>query len=170
MSLRMLAFLSAVAVMVVGIPVVLARQAQDGLAVAATVEVQEFDRLWRDLGNLQARATGTGEAVFRHSVVTRTGQYLQFDTDQTSRFAEQVDLALTTLKEARLRMQELDLRASKVADKAAATLLRRDGWSQWQQQQRVAADGVLVQLHRTARHHLFAEKRLLWLLRLDHGH
>ena len=168
MSLRMLAFLSAVVVMVVGFPVVLAKQAENGLAAATTVEVQEFDRLWRDLGSLQARATGG--AAFRHSVVTRTGQYLQFATDQAASFAEQVDLALRKLKEARVRMQELDLRASKVADKAAAIRLRRDGWSQWQQEQRMAADRLLVHLHRTARHHLFAEKRLLWLLRLDHGH
>lgn len=170
MNSRLVVLLSAVIVMLVGLPFVLAKQARDGRAVATTAEVQEFDRLWRDFEGLQSKAFETGDTVFKRSVVTRTGQYLKFEGDQEERFSEAVDLALMELKGARIKMQDLVLRASKISEKPAAIRLHRAGWSEWQQEQRLAADRLLASLHSSPRHRLFAEKRLLWLLRLDHQH
>jgi hypothetical protein len=166
MNAPIVVMISAAVVLAIGTPLLVAKRSP---GLATTVEVQECDRLWRDLEALHDEAAELRGARFRREVVDLSVNYLEFDKDQETAFVEVVDVALTQLKDARDRMIEVEQQMSSDPQAPAAVKRRREVWSQCQLAQRSASDLLLAALESTPRHRLFAEKRLLWLLRLEYG-
>lgn len=162
------ALLSAGIVLAIGFPFVLGRHSGER-GLATTVDAQEFDQLWRDLQSLHDGATELAPAEFKARAVRRTADFLELDPDQRLRFVEVVDLALTGLEDARARMERVDL-ATSGAETPESITTRQDAWHRWRAEQRSASDRLMDALESSSpRHWLLAEKRLLWLLRLDYG-
>ena len=163
MSARATTALTAVLVLAIGLPIVFARKSWRSEVVATTVDAQDFDQLWLDLEALQqAKLNG---ADFERRFVARTAKYLQLG--DAAVLVGAVALALGDLEQARSRMERA--LASSNGTAVPTTEVRRKAWGRWQEEQRAASDRLLAALQTTPRHGLLAEKRLLWLLRLDYS-
>jgi len=173
-----LALLSAGIVLVVGVPIMMwNRSAQDTAAVArdeatrlpTTADVQSLDQLWREIDKLQKQAAELGEPEFTTQAVRLTTDFLELDEDDADDFRTTVDAALLELDAARENMRLANVEILSLPEGDEATLLRRDSWARWQEEQRAAADGLLAALSAGPRHRMLAEERLIWLLRLDYS-
>ena len=169
MSWRSTAVLSAAIVLAIGLPIVFSQRAQENTAVATTVDAKDFDQLWLDLQFLQDEAPELDAAEYKRRVVRKTARYLELDSDQELRFAEVVDLELGDLRDARARMEKINLQTTHSSENPLAVIALRNAWRRWQHEQKMASDRLLDALQSTPRHRLLAEKRLLWLLRLDYS-
>jgi hypothetical protein len=160
--------ISAGLVLAIGLPL-LSREQPAPQPVPTTVEVQEVERLWDDLGALQVEAAELGPDQYLRSVVARTAEFLDLDEDAAERFGAGVDEGLRALLSAREAMERAQAETGAQPMSSETIASRREAWSAWQADQDAAADLLLPALEPTARHNLLAEKRLFWLLRLDYG-
>ena len=156
--------LSMTAIVAIGIPFLDHDPELESLAT--TEDAQDIDTLWREIQFLQDRAERFGSEEFQDKFLDATALYLKFDEPSRSRFHEVVDEALEHLRSARTALDKVHQKATHNPEEAIPA--RRKAWSQWQAEQRAASDRLLVAMDESARHDLLAEKRLHWLLRLDH--
>ena len=183
-TIVLLVLASACIVFAIGLPSLLKKQSTPAEyipgEVATTSEIQEFDLMWTELELLQKKSAELGPEQFKQQFLGSTTAYLQLDTKQTEKFLNAVDEGLKRLGQARDRLtttRKPTAKAKGNADKSqsdswsgespAATVARRDAWSQWRDDQRKTSDLLLSVLQSSPRHDLFAERRLLWLLKLD---
>lgn len=160
--------ISAGLVLAIGLPL-LSREQPEPPPIATTVEVQNAERLWHDLGALQAKAAELGPEQYLRSVVASTVDFLGLEEDAAEQFGADVDESLRALHSAREAMERLHAETDAEPLSSESIAARREAWSAWQADQGAAADLLLTALEPTARHNLLAEKRLFWLLRLDYG-
>ena len=150
--------------------------------VATTEEAQEFDLMWTKLESLQKEATKLGPEQYKQLFLGSTTAYLKLDTEQVASFRNVVDEGLQRLEEARDHRTTIEkLRLTRQKDNAMGSLqqdswsgespalvaARRDTWTEWRDDQRETSDLLLSALQQSPRHDLLAERRLLWLLKLD---
>ncbi len=158
---------SAGIVLSIGLPRLLDRHAQ-ATAVATTVDAQDFDQLFQDLAKLQTKAGGLGAVDFKLRAIDRTAEYLDLPPDARIRFAQAVDRALGEIDDARTDLRKANARAIELEAPQQARL-RRENQETWQAEARRASDRLLSVLDPEPRHRLLAEKRLEWLMRVDHS-
>lgn len=132
-----------------------------GSSLPSTEDVQAFDLLWRDLERLHRTAADLGSRNFKLEAVRKTSDYLEYEAPEREDFLERIDSALEVLREERARLEG-------PAEGEAAILRRREQWDRWGVRQKEISD-CLLELRPSSRLQLLAERRLLWLLRLDSG-
>lgn len=181
-----LVLVSAGVVMAIGVPWLLNRHRAPAYyeagKVATTEDIQEFDMMWSDLESLQEQSAQLDPRQYKQKFLERTIAYLRLDPEQTKTFEAVVDQSLERLNLAKDQLAAANKQTIQVKGEAnhspreswsgeepASIAARRDAWSRWSDDQRESSDLLLSALQSTPRHDLLAERRLLWLLKLDFG-
>ncbi len=173
--------LTATAIFAIGIPFVLSDRSgtdADGVGVdsesilaaadeATTADAQGFDQLERSLARLRSQAETMRVDELRQETLAQTTDFLGFDDARRARFTKHVEAALASLAAARTELFATNNEVAAYADEPEGINARKEAWSRWQASQTEAADNLLGALEAAPRDALFAEKRKIWLLRLD---
>ena len=178
-SLTLLFLVSAVLVVAVGLPWLFRSRSTPSEyvpnRVATTKDIQEFDLMWSKLEVLQKQAAKLGPDEYKRRFIESTARYLALESDQKQNFVSVVNQGLHRLDEARhsfkTKRENNESSETKAVgfngESPTVIAARRDRWSQWRDHQRQTSDLLLAALQPTPRHKLLAERRLLWLLKLD---